>query len=60
MDGAPTSLGIAFHDRVDILGVEFGPTIALSMQDSWSRVTRAVRAQARWVFDRQLCLEQKM
>jgi len=56
----PTSLGIAFHDRVDILGVEFCHTIALSMQDSWSRVTRAVRAQAHMAYARNLCLVQRI
>ena len=56
----PTSLGIAFHDRIDILGVEFGPTVALSMQDSWSSVTRAMRAQARRAYAGHLCLVQRM
>jgi hypothetical protein len=46
-EGHPTSLGIAFHERANSLGVEFGHTIALSMQDSWARVTCSVRAQAR-------------
>jgi len=42
------------------LGLEFGPSISLSMQDSWARVTRALRAQGRRVFARNLCLEQRI
>jgi len=41
----PTALGIDFHERVNILGVELGPTIATSIRDSWSKVTCAVRAK---------------
>jgi hypothetical protein len=43
----PTLLGIDLHECVEILGLEFGPTVALSIRGSWSRVTGAVRAQAR-------------
>ena len=38
----PTLLGVDLHERVDILGVELGQTVALSIRDSWSRVTSAV------------------
>jgi hypothetical protein len=48
----PTLLGIDLHKRFEILGVEFGPTVALSIRDSWSRVTSAVRAQARRAYAR--------
>jgi hypothetical protein len=56
----PTALGIDFHERVNILGVEFGPTIAISIRDSWSKVMCAVRAQARRAYTRHLCLVQRM
>jgi hypothetical protein len=56
----PTALGIDFHERVNILGVEFGPTIATSVRDSWSKVICALRAQARRVYTRHLCLVQQM
>ena len=56
----PTALGVDFHERVNILGVEFGPTIATSIRDSWSRVVCAVRAQARQAYTRHLCLVQRM
>jgi hypothetical protein len=55
----PTALGINFHERVNILGVELGPTIATSIRDSWS-VICAVRAQARRTYTRHLCLVQRM
>jgi hypothetical protein len=56
----PTALGIVFHERVNILGVEFGPTIATSIRDSWSKVICAVRAQAIRAYTRNLCLVQRM
>ena len=56
----PTALGIDFHERVNILGVEFSPTIATSIRDSWSKVICAVRAQARWAYTRHLCSVQRM
>ena len=31
----PTALDIVLHERVNILGVEFGPTIATSIRYSW-------------------------
>jgi hypothetical protein len=52
----PTLLGIDLHESVEILGVEFGPTVALSIRDSWSRVTGAARAQARRAYARHMCL----
>jgi hypothetical protein len=53
-------LGIEFHERVDILGVTFGTTIALSMKDICSNVTRAARAEARRAHPRNLCLAQRI
>jgi hypothetical protein len=41
-----TVIGIEFHERVTILGVTFGPTMALSIKDTWSGVICAVCAQA--------------
>jgi hypothetical protein len=59
-EGPTPTLGIAFHDRVEILRVEFGHTIARSTKDSWTRVIGAVRAQARQTYARRLCLVQRM
>jgi hypothetical protein len=56
----PTLLGIDLHERVEILGVEFGPNVALSIRDSWSRVTGAVRAQARRAYAWPVCLVRRM
>jgi len=53
-------LGIEFNDRVDILGVNFGPTLAHSMRDCWTGVVRAVRAQAPTAYARNLCLAQRL
>jgi hypothetical protein len=58
--GPPTSLCIVFHECVNILGVEFGCTIATSIRDSWSKVICAVRAQVRRAYTRHLCLVQRM
>jgi len=55
-----TILGIEFHDRVDILGVTFDPTLALYMKDSWTGVVRAVRAQTRKAYAWNLCLAQRV
>jgi len=51
-------LDIPFRDRVEILGITFDPTVAFSRVDSWARIIREVRAQARKLFTRTLCLEQ--
>lgn len=53
-------LRIELHDRVDILGVTFGPTLALSMKSSWIDVVRTVRAQARTVYAWNLSLAQRL
>ena len=53
---SPKLLGIDLHERVDILGVEFGHTVAISITDSWSRITNAVRAQARRAYARHMYL----
>jgi hypothetical protein len=53
-----TVLSIEFHECVNILGVTFGPTIVLSIKDSWTGVICAVRAQARKAYRRNLCLTQ--
>jgi len=41
-----TMSGTEFHDRVDILEVNYRPTLALSVMDSWTGVVRAVLVQA--------------
>jgi hypothetical protein len=51
-----TILGIEIHERVGILGVIFGPTIAHSKKDSRTGVICAVRAQGRKAYARNLCL----
>jgi hypothetical protein len=56
----PTALGIDLYELVSILEVDFGPTIAISVQDSWASVTRAVRAQAQRAYARHLCLAQRL
>ena len=56
----PTAMDIVFHERVNILGVEFGPTIATSTRDSWSKIICAVQAQARRAYIRHLLLVQRM
>ena len=37
-----TTLTILFKDRIEILRVNFGPTIAHSRSDSWAKLVRAV------------------
>jgi hypothetical protein len=55
-----TILTIPFKDRIEILGVTFGSTIALSRSDSWAKLVRAVLVQARKSLARTLCLEQRI
>ena len=55
-----TILGIEFHDRVNILGVTFGPTIALAMKDSWTSVLCTLRSQVRKAYARNLCLARRI
>ena len=55
-----TALGIPFHDRVNILGITFGPTTHITRQDSWTRIIREVRAQAQKSYGRSLCLAQRI
>jgi hypothetical protein len=56
----PTLLGVDLHERIEILGVEFGPNVALSIRDSWASVTSAVRAQARRAYAQHMCLVRRM
>jgi len=56
---APASiLGIHFHERVEILGVSFSPTTALTTRDSWPRVINAICTQARQSYVRNFSLAQ--
>jgi hypothetical protein len=55
-----TILGIEFHDRVHILDVTLGPTIAFASTDSWKNVISNVRAEARKFYARNLCLVQRI
>jgi hypothetical protein len=56
---APT-LGILLHERVEILGVSFGHTNALTTQGSWPRVINTVHAQAKQSYTRNLNLAQRV
>jgi hypothetical protein len=56
----PTLLDINLHERVEILGVYFGPTVTLSIRNSWARVTSVVGAQARRAYARHMCLVKRM
>jgi glycerol uptake facilitator-like aquaporin len=51
-----TPLGIVLFQQVKILGVTFGSTVDATVQDSWTKVTNAVRAQARTAYARNFCL----
>jgi len=51
-----TPLGIELFQQVKILGVTFGSTVEATVQESWTTVTNAVRAQARTAYARNLCL----
>jgi len=55
-----TVLGIEFCNQVKILGFTFGTNIENSRKESWSSVTRAVRAEARKAYARNLCLAQRV
>jgi len=46
--------------QVKILGVTFGSTVDATVQESWSTVANAVRAQARQAYTRHLCLAHRV
>ena len=53
-------LGIAYHPYVTILGVTFWGTIDQTMKDSWERLTRKVKAQAKRAYTWGPCLATRM
>ena len=55
-----TPLGIELCQHVKILGVTFGSPMEATMKESWTRVTNAVRAQARTAYARNLCLPHRV
>jgi len=55
-----TPLGIDLLPQVKILGVTFGSTVDATVQESWSTVDNAVRAQARQAYARHLCLAHRV
>ena len=55
-----TEFGVPFHDRIKVLGVNFGPTIPQTLTHSWTGVIHAVRAQARKAYTRSLCFAQRV
>ena len=54
------ALGIDFREQIIILGVKFESTIRTSMIASWDNIVRAVRAQARAAYARDLCLAKRL
>jgi len=54
-----TALGIDFQDQIMILGVKFACTLGSSMKANWDSVDRAIRAQARVTYARQLSLAKR-
>jgi len=55
-----TPLGIYLLPQVKILGVTFGSSVDMTVQESWSTVANAVRAQARQAYARHLCLAHRV
>jgi hypothetical protein len=53
-------LGIELNDQENMLGVTIGTNITNSTKDSWGGIIRAVRAQARKAYARNLCLMQRI
>jgi hypothetical protein len=57
----PTSpLGIELFQHVTVLGVILGPTMDATLQESWTKVTNAVRMQARTAYARNLCFAHRV
>ena len=55
-----TPFGIELLQQVKILRVTFGSTVDVTVQDSWTNVTNAVRAQTRTAYARNLCLAHRV
>jgi hypothetical protein len=53
-------MGISYCTDINILGVRFVSSIAQSVNTSWTRVTGQVRALARDVYGRDICLTQRI
>jgi hypothetical protein len=55
-----TILGIGYYQSATILGVNVWGTTRQTMYDTWARITRKVRIQAKKTYDRDVCLAQRM
>jgi hypothetical protein len=55
-----STLGIPLHERVEILGISFSHTNALTTQGSWPGVINTTRAQAKQSYTRNLNLAQRV
>ena len=55
-----TVLGINFHSHIKILGVTFGNTTAESTKTTSTHIKRAVQAQAKQEYARELCIAQRI
>jgi hypothetical protein len=59
-DVAIVMMGIPYYPDINILGVRFTSSIAQTGNTSWTRVTGQLRALARDVYGRDLCLTQRI
>jgi hypothetical protein len=59
-DAAIDMMCISYRTDINILGVRFTSSIAQSVNTSWTRVTGQVRALAKDVYGRDLCLTQRI
>ena len=55
-----TVLGIDYHTYVTILGITFWGTIAQTINDSWARLSKKVRLQAKQAYTRDQCITHRI
>jgi hypothetical protein len=55
-----TALGMDFQEQITIFGVKFASVLGSSMKANWDCVVRAIRAQARIAYARQLSLANRL
>ena len=59
-DTSTDIMDISYHTAIKILGVRMHNTVSQFANNSWSAVTRKIRAQARDAYNRDLCLDQRI
>jgi hypothetical protein len=58
-ENTDNELGVEFQQTIKILGITFSNTTDRAMHENWEQLTRRVKAQAKNVYGRDLCIAQR-